>query len=227
MIFARVSLKDRINSTDFYWADTSSKDYALHQTVWGFLSKDGARRDFVFRTDRINGNPVIYIVSPTQPFVPQNSPWHADVKPYDPAIKVGEYLHFSVRVSACKKRYEESGKLKKTDIVIAKKRALRTECSPDKMPSNQQIAHMAAAEWLERQGRLYGFEVGNFQVTRHDWHKFTKRTNKEAYQISFPSLDLGGALKVLSPELFTENVLFKGMGSARSFGCGLMLVRRM
>ena len=39
------------------------------------------------------------------------------------------------------------------------------------------------------------------------------------------TLDFGGILTVVDPERFIE-ALYQGVGSAKAFGCGLMLVRR-
>jgi CRISPR system Cascade subunit CasE len=226
MIFSRITLKGGVNVSEHYWTYASSQDYALHQTVWDFFRKKEVGRDFLFRTERMNGEPMIYTVSERRPFIPKNSPWYVDAKLYDPMITAGERLYFSVRVSACKKRYEENGKLKKADIVIAKKRMLRRELPPDKMPLNQEIAHVAASEWMKRQGEANGFVLFDFQVTRHDWNEFNKKNSKGTQRISFPSLDLDGTLRVTSSDDFRK-MLFKGIGAARSFGCGLMLVRRI
>lgn len=226
MIFSRITLKDGINPVERVWSHISTEDYALHQTIWDFFANNGKKRDFLFRTEQIKGNPVIYAISPKRPLASDSSPWYVDTKPYNPNIVNGEQLFFSVRVSACKKRTEKNGKLKKTDIVIAKKKRLRNELAPDAMPSNQEITHMAASEWMRRQGERYGFNLIDFQVTQHEWHEFKKASKAGTFDIAFPSLDLDGILVVTVSEDF-KKMLFEGIGAARSFGCGLMLVRRV
>ncbi len=226
MIFSRISIKDNATSAEQILSDVSTQDYALHQTVWKFFAKSEQKRDFLFKVERVSGVPVIYAVSQMRPYVPVNSAWYVEAKPYDPVFAKGDQLYFSIRVSACKKRTEASGKLKKTDIVIAKKRMLLKELPQDQLPSNQEITHKAASEWMNRQGELKGFELVDFQVTRHEWHEFEKNGQSGANQISFPTLDLDGTLRVVSPDHFKQ-MLFKGIGSARSFGCGLMMVKRI
>jgi CRISPR system Cascade subunit CasE len=110
--------------------------------------------------------------------------------------------------------------------VIAKKKRLREELAQNEMPSNQEIAHIAASEWMTRQGERNGFELIDFQITHHDWHEFRKTNKAGTFDVSFPSLDLDGTLTVTSSEDF-KKMLFTGIGSAMSFGCGLMLVRRV
>ena len=55
---------------------------------------------------------------------------------------------------------------------------------------------------------------------RQRFRKF--RSNRE---ITFSSLDFSGLLTVKDTDLF-GSVLFRGLGPAKGFGCGLMLVRR-
>ncbi|MBI4680180.1 MAG: type I-E CRISPR-associated protein Cas6/Cse3/CasE [Nitrospirae bacterium] len=92
MIFSRITLKDGINPVERVWSHVSTEDYALHQTVWHLLATNGGGRDFLFRTEKIRGNPVIYTVSHNRPFASDNSPWYVDAKPYDPNILSGERI---------------------------------------------------------------------------------------------------------------------------------------
>ena len=43
--------------------------------------------------------------------------------------------------------------------------------------------------------------------------------------LRFSTVDLSGELTVLEPEIFA-NALYDGIGHAKAFGCGLLLVRR-
>jgi CRISPR system Cascade subunit CasE len=53
-------------------------------------------------------------------------------------------------------------------------------------------------------------------------HRFVKPKKKQMVQIS--TLDFTGLLTVTDPERFTT-ALFNGIGPAKGFGCGLMMVR--
>ena len=44
--------------------------------------------------------------------------------------------------------------------------------------------------------------------------------------IRYSTLDLAGTLTVIDPEMFLRT-LYQGIGPAKAFGCGLMLVRRI
>lgn len=84
--------------------------------------------------------------------------------------------------------------------------------------------------WLANKGKNNGFELVRdekrgrlkFQAESYRWHNLPKK-GKTA---GFSSIDFDGVLKVTEPELFRKT-LFNGIGPSKSFGCGLMLVRRI
>ncbi len=86
----------------------------------------------------------------------------------------------------------------------------------------------ALETWLHDKGKNTGFALVRdpkgrlkFQAEGYQWHALPKK-GKTA---GFSSVDFEGEIEVIDPELFA-NVLFYGIGPAKGFGCGLMLVRR-
>ena len=67
-----------------------------------------------------------------------------------------------------------------------------------------------------RQGRL------KFQAEGYQWHALPKK-GKNA---GFSSVDFEGEIEVVDAELFAK-ALFAGIGPAKGFGCGLLLIRRI
>ena len=61
-----------------------------------------------------------------------------------------------------------------------------------------------------------------FQAEGYRWHALPKK-GKTA---GFSSVDFEGELEVTDAPKLVE-VLFTGIGPAKAFGCGLMLVRRV
>jgi CRISPR system Cascade subunit CasE len=81
--------------------------------------------------------------------------------------------------------------------------------------------------WLIEKGKSHGFVLVRekrlkFQAEGYQWHALPKK-GKEA---GFSSVDFEGEIEVVDPELFSQ-VLYTGIGPAKGFGCGLMLVRRV
>ncbi|MBN2299062.1 MAG: type I-E CRISPR-associated protein Cas6/Cse3/CasE [Deltaproteobacteria bacterium] len=97
------------------------------------------------------------------------------------------------------------------------------------------IALKAAADsaletWLKRKGIANGFKViydkkrGHlrFQAEGYRWHALPQKGRTAG----FSSVDFEGLIEVADPEIFI-NALYKGIGPAKGFGCGLMLIRRV
>ena len=60
------------------------------------------------------------------------------------------------------------------------------------------------------------------QVDAYEQSKASKRD----HNIRFSAVDFSGELLVTNPELF-QPALCNGLGHAKAFGCGLLLVRRL
>ena len=88
----------------------------------------------------------------------------------------------------------------------------------------------ALESWLILKGKQHGFEVIRdkktdllkFQAESYLWHPLTQKGRKAG----FSSVDFDGVLQIIDPILLAE-ALYKGIGPAKAFGCGLMLVRRI
>ncbi|ABA88214.1 CRISPR processing complex protein CasE [Syntrophotalea carbinolica DSM 2380] len=91
----------------------------------------------------------------------------------------------------------------------------------------------ALESWLKDKGVRNGFELVHdegmngskrlqFQAEGYRWHAMPKK-GRDA---GFSSVDFDGVLQVNNSELF-QAMLFNGIGPAKAFGCGLMMVRRM
>ena len=55
-------------------------------------------------------------------------------------------------------------------------------------------------------------------------YEFSKRAGKQPVRLS--TVDFTGILVVANPSCFLQDALCRGLGPAKGFGCGLMLVRR-
>lgn len=92
------------------------------------------------------------------------------------------------------------------------------------------VVDAALEKWMIRQGERHGFSLAKdddnqckFQNSAYLWHSIKA---DKGIKSGFSSVDFLGDLKITDVEKFTE-ALFGGIGRAKAFGCGLMLVRRM
>lgn len=87
----------------------------------------------------------------------------------------------------------------------------------------------ALNKWIDAKSEKSGFEVmcdknqgrRKIQATGYRWNALPRK-GKTA---GFSTVDFSGEIKVTSESAFME-ALFTGIGPAKGFGCGLMLVRR-
>jgi len=104
--------------------------------------------------------------------------------------------------------------------------------SPTKLLDTALKAGMNTAleTWLSDKGARNGFEIVRdghkkrlkFQAEGYQWHALPRK-GRDA---GFSSVDFEGEIEVVDAELFVKS-LCDGIGPAKGFGCGLMLVRRI
>lgn len=85
-------------------------------------------------------------------------------------------------------------------------------------------------KWLSDKGKKSGFIIAKdekrkrikFQAEGYRWHAIPRKGRSAG----FSSADFQGEIQVTDPMQFVDT-LFNGIGSAKAFGCGLMLVKRI
>ena len=198
--------------------------YSLHQSVWKlFADHQDRKRDFLYRVDKQGIKPVIYTVSLREP--EQTDFWQVESKEYAPKLQSGTGLAFMLRVNPIVSRKNASGKQCRHDVVMDMKTEFRKKELRADIPSTAYLSQQAGWNWLSCRAEQYGFTVEQEQV-RADSYTRSKFTRKGGRRIQFSTLDFSGSLMVSDPVLFNQ-ALFAGIGPAKGFGCGLMLVRRL
>lgn len=205
--------------------------YAEHSMIWKLLPDDrDATRDFLYRKDESGKLPFYYLLSRRKPEA-QLDYLSVTTAQFSPKLKTGDRLHFSLRANAVITRKPDDGSNRRIrrDIIDAKVDEYRAkENDSRRWPPSAQIHHEAGAEWLEKRAEKLGFVVNDLSIQNHQYHQFKKpRDNNDRNERRFTSLDFSGALQVTDPKTFLEQALFQGIGRAKAYGCGLMLVRRL
>lgn len=211
--------------------------YEQHQWLWQFLvAESGTCRDFIFRRRESNSNfPGYYVVSSRKPMAINNA-WQVNSKEYDPQLSVGQRLAFELRANPVVTSKVE-GKSRRNDAVMHEKKKLLEQRGlkrwndwrnddPEK-PLLYQLVQKTSAHWLEHRAESCGFALVDMQGGEDN-----KSIHVDNYQqlhaanknIHLSTVDFSGVLKVNEPLLF-KKTLFGGIGHAKAFGCGLMLIR--
>ena len=201
-------------------------NYREHQLLWQLFPEDAdASRDFIYRSQQHLLRRVYYVVSDRKPKAALG--WDVASKSYSPKLIEGAQLAFSLRVNPIVTRKDSAGKRHRHDVVMDAKRTMnyKQQQLPDRK-STGQIIQQAGIDWLTSRSEKYGFEINekSMVVESYDQHRSYKSRSKMPIQYS--TMDVAGTLEVGDVEKFS-NALMSGIGPAKAFGCGLMLVRRI
>lgn len=227
MYFTLIKLRRNLAPHDI--ADLNGGDgYYFHKLLWNLFS-DGPdrKRDFLYRFEAIKGSPTFYAVADREPHDSGNI-WDISPKLYEPKLKKGDRLSFTVRVNPIRSKRDENGRQQRHDVVMeAKKKVGFKNIPTDQRPHIGTLIQDAGIDWLKARSTEYGFsfEDTNVRCDGYFQHKLFKGKNTQP--ITFSTLDFNGILTVADPATFVEKCLFKGLGPAKGFGCGLMLVKRI
>jgi CRISPR system Cascade subunit CasE len=205
--------------------------YGLHQMIWAlFPHQSDAHRDFIYRRDDKQGWPCFYVVSHRRP---ENISglFAVDAKKYHPKLKEGERLTFSLRVNPVVTKKNGNGKRSRHDVVMdAKQKFKKEEACRSRTPGIKidmpELIRKTGLKWLASRSNACGFTFHPEQVTVEGYFQHRMAKLGKSKSISFSTLDFDGLLTVKDVPNFTR-MLFTGMGPAKAFGCGLMLVRRI
>ena len=199
---------------------------AHHRLIWSVFADSAEReRDFLWRHD---GQGRFYALSsrPPQSSALFNPP---ETKIFDPALRVGDRLQFTLRANATKDRATVSrmekaarrGKSRRVDVVMD---LLRTALEGEKRAEiRDRTAQVAAEAWMTRQGAVRGFEP---RMTIVEGYSTIELGRSRRQGATFGILDLTGEIDVTDPNKFLP-ALGAGFGRAKAWGCGLMLIRRV
>lgn len=209
--------------------------YAMHQLIWKlFPDEPEKKRDFLFRqefekeqitySETRRAMPLFYVVSSKKPVAVENL-LSVEVKEYAPKLVNGIRLAFEVRVNPVVARKVEGKKnSSKHDVLMDAKKHAQAQGITDSS-ALQTIMENTVIQWIELKGTNCGFEIEkqSLEITSKRQHHLKR---KGSSKITFNSIDISGVLGVTDVDLFKET-LFKGIGHAKSFGCGLLMVRKI
>ena len=202
--------------------------YGDHQWLWTFFpAPRGTVRDFLFRRVQGDGMPMTYALS-SRPAAAPSPNWHVQNKPFAPLLHEGQRLRFDLRANPVISTRNESGSQARHDVVMREKKRLLSERGlmrwdewhgGDKPPLHKLI-QASCADWLLARAPRLGFDVDADTLSVEG---YTQHRGKKG-EIQFSSVDFSGELTVTDAAGF-RSALGTGIGHAKAFGCGLMLIR--
>lgn len=192
--------------------------YDIHREVWNlFPNNPETNRNFIY--SRLDGDRTLYVVSDCEPTC--NDSWFVQTKAYDPIIHEGDVFGFRLCANPTISN-DSTGKHQRHDVVMNLKKKYREEGLNVSM---NDIIVESVTNWIVRKASINGFEVEQQGLMIHSYSRNEASKSKKS-KIVFSTVMIEGALRVTDAELF-KKALFSGIGASKSFGCGLLMIRRI
>ena len=226
MYFSRLTLDPQATAEELSRLGLTG-GYGLHRAVWRLFEgqEHGVEeRVFLYREEGNDGKTVVYTVS-GQPPENRHMTWRVEIKPYEPRLRRGQRLAFSLRANPVRTRRDEQGRHRRHDVVMdSKRRAM--EAGEAKPPDEGSLVQREGSAWLAARGERAGFALVNGSVRADGYRQHRLFKRKGVQPIRFSSVEFSGVLEVLDEERMLSS-LYRGVGPAKGFGCGLLMVRRV
>jgi CRISPR system Cascade subunit CasE len=221
MFISRVRLKGNAGYEKEFWNHIGGA-YKLHSLVWDLFADDPDRkRDFIYRQDMVQGLPAFYCVSERVPN-DRHSIWDVESKPYSPVVKKDQRLAFMLRANPIRTKRDENDKQHRHDVVMEAKTLLKQKQA--ELPRESELIQQAGYMWLALKGEANGFTVSEGEIRADGYSQLRFTKPKGMHSVSLSTIEFNGLLTVNDPDLFVKT-LFHGLGPAKAFGCGLMMIR--
>ena len=210
----------------YQWQKLVAKnEYHIHRSLVTLFPYPG-KTEFLFSEDfenytdsmgNLSKSPIYYIVSERAPILYSDF-LKLEVKSYSPNFNVGQRLNFFLRANPTMRKSRVN---KNIDIFESLKKSFVGTTEELRFKAKNLLY-----EWLEKRANRFGFKIDIDQLNIYNYqhHNFFKKSENRTIHIS--SVDYGGTLTVIDPDLFLNAVLH-GIGRAQAFGCGLLLVRNI
>lgn len=196
---------------------------AHHRLMWSVFSDGPERkRDFLWRYD---GRGRFLALSARAPG-PSDLFRPHETKVFEPVLNAGDRLEFRLRANATKDRAavgrERKSQRRDRRVDVVMDRLHKAAGSTERAELRDEAAEDAAHDWMTRQGAARGFKSHRTAVEGYSAISLGRHRREGA---TIGVLDLTGLIEVTNPEVFLP-ALAKGIGRAKAWGCGLMLIRR-
>ena len=223
MYLSRLSLRERAYRDPSFWR-TFRDEYQWHRAVWSMFDRQNSQRAFLYRVDSEGRGTRLWTLSEHAP-KPPGDLWRLESKLFAPQIEAGDVLAFDLRVNPIVTR---NGK--RHDVVMnLKKTTGRNFKPPEERQPEQALVQQALETWTARRADRLGVTFRHLRADGHMTRRFPspklRKLDKPKRMIHLSTCELTGTLEVDDPDRFLE-AWRNGIGPAKGFGCGMMLIRR-
>lgn len=198
------------------------RPYSHHQWIWKCFEDESniglEQADFLFRLDVISNIPKVYLLSKRSP-KQKILNWIVKTRDFSCEARPGDLFQFSLRANPVITRGSPEKRARHDVIMHAKKLAREQENA-----NELEEIDKAAKAWLAKRASKLGVELLEETVEYSNYCQVKMRDENKL--ISLSTLDYRGVFRVVDGEQLSVSIQ-QGIGPAKAFGCGLMLIRRL
>jgi len=223
MLISRVRLRPDAAEKKGFW-EYVDNTYHMHSLVWDLFADAPERtRDFIYRQDMVQGLPAFFCVSDRAPN-DRKGIWFVESKPYAPVVKKDQVFSFVLRANPIRAKRDDEHKQHRHDVVMEAKTRIREKQGV--LPREADIVQEAGVIWMAQKGEANGFSIRREDIRADGYFQHQFKKAKGNHEIRISTLDFTGLLTVIDPDAFVQ-ALFTGIGPAKGFGCGMMMIKRV
>ncbi len=193
-----------------------------HRLVWTLFARgENQKRSFLWRQIEAGSYMLLSAEEPRD----ETGLWRIQSKRFAPELEPGDRLAFSLRANPAVAARVPGQRGKRTDAVMhAKRPAKEREARGLPVPDATEREN-AALDWLFSREAKIGVRFIREACSAPGYDVIKAGASGNGGAISFAAVDYDGILEVRDPALFVARVA-AGIGKAKAYGCGLMLIRR-
>ena len=222
MYLSRIELRDGAARIPEFWNRLASLN-DIHRIAWSWFDDDPDRkRDFLYRHEGEGMATRFYTLSPREP-VDRSGLWKISSKPFAPKLVAGDRLQFSLRANPTRRKNFGPAKGKRVDVVMDAKFSARA--NPGASTALFEIVETTCIEWFKSRAYAHGFGMDDLDVRTDGYRPVRFPRDQGENDATVTMVDFDGRMTVTDPAKLIESIT-RGIGPAKAFGCGLMLVRR-
>lgn len=222
MYLSRIELREDAARNPEFWSGLSSVRDA-HRMVWNwFTDREDRERDFLFRIEGDGASTRVYTLSERVPVDPRGL-WSIESKAFAPNLRMGTRLAFALRVNPTLRKSNGVGKGKRHDVVMDARFQARTR---GQSLTREELVQESCVAWMATRAERLGFEIDSEHVRAEGYRPVRLPRGSGRDDATITIVDLKGVLTVTDPDRFVAGVC-QGIGPAKAFGCGLILIRRI
>ena len=193
-----------------------------HKLIWTLFSRgEDSKRTFLWREIETGS----YITLSQDEPRDETKLWRISTKEFAPELIAGDKLAFSLRANPAVAVKVEGLRGKRADAIMHAKRPAKEREAKGLQTLDREGQGKAALDWLYKREARLGIIFDRERCAAMSYDVIRAGESANRGRISFAAVDYEGVLEVREPPAFLA-ALSAGIGKAKAYGCGLMLIRR-